>query len=111
MASQEAHDWWADVQQDRETLEPVGRRPVAVWADDVDFDLAPARVRARRAAGAGAHTRAAADTGTGAGRRRAPRPVDPDAPEPTPGYRFVRAGDPLPMDAEAPTDEDRKSVV
>lgn len=45
MASQEAHDWWGDVQDERDALE-VGRRrrAVAVWADVDDLDLVPESV-------------------------------------------------------------------
>jgi hypothetical protein len=48
MASMEAHDWWADVQEDREALAGSSRRrrPVSVWTDD-DLDLIPERVVAR----------------------------------------------------------------
>lgn len=45
MATMEAHDWWADVQQHRDDLAPA-RRPVAVWTDD-DLELVPARVLER----------------------------------------------------------------
>ena len=49
MASQEAHDWWSDVQDERDALNTRGRRrPVVVWAEEDDFDLMPAHVMARR---------------------------------------------------------------
>ncbi|WP_205699003.1 hypothetical protein [Conexibacter sp. SYSU D00693] len=101
MAFQEAHDWWADVQSDRDDLDTGarGRRRVAVWADD-DFDLVPAHVIGRppvsdELASRRAARRAQQDLAEP--RRRTAQDadvwddfgLDEDEP-PTRGHRFVR---------------------
>ncbi len=84
MASQETHDWWADVQDERESLHARGRRrPVAVWADEDDFDLVPEHVMARRPV-----------SDELAPRRSARELDDTDLDRPARGHRFVRVEQP-----------------
>ena len=118
MASQEAHDWWSDVQDERDALETRGRRrPVVVWAEEDDFDLVPAHVMARRPVSDELAPRRAA---------RRPQATDvleaqedvvrldagPDlAPGPARGHRFVRTPQHARAAEPATTDAPRRIVL
>ena len=99
MASQEAHDWWGDVQDERDALGSTRgrRRPVAVWADEDDFDLMPAHVMARRPVSDELAPRRAArrpaedDVADAHVARDVDVLDDAEAEVPVRGHRFVRA--------------------